>query len=189
MSVPSSRIRPEVGCSNPAISRSVVVFPQPDGPSSEKNSPLSTVRSMLSTATSVNRLVSATSWICPPGTGDLLLLPGGRPPGPFESQLAGREPHAQLERAAGVHRGIRKRDLDGQPVQQGGQGHREVLGVHRPELARLLTSQDHGNDHLTPALVELLPDAGHLRQPHRLGPQVQPEQPRAGGVAFYLDEE
>ena len=69
MSAPSSMIRPEVGCSKPAISRSVVVLPQPDGPSSEKNSPLSTVRSMLSTATSVNRLVSETSWMCPPATG------------------------------------------------------------------------------------------------------------------------
>ena len=61
MSVPSSRIRPAVGCSKPAISRSVVVLPQPDGPSREKNSPLSTDRSMPSTATSVNRLVSETS--------------------------------------------------------------------------------------------------------------------------------
>ena len=38
-SSPSSRIAPSVGCSKPAISRSVVVLPQPDGPSSEKNSP------------------------------------------------------------------------------------------------------------------------------------------------------
>ena len=39
MSLPSSRICPEVGCSKPAIMRSVVVLPQPDGPSIEKNSP------------------------------------------------------------------------------------------------------------------------------------------------------
>ncbi len=39
MSLPSSRIPPSVGCSNPAIIRSVVVLPQPDGPSIEKNSP------------------------------------------------------------------------------------------------------------------------------------------------------
>jgi hypothetical protein len=61
MSVPSSMILPAVGCSKPAISRSVVVLPQPEGPSREKNSPLSTVRSMSSTATSVNRLVSEIS--------------------------------------------------------------------------------------------------------------------------------
>ena len=30
---------PLVGSSNPAISRSIVVLPEPDGPSSEKNSP------------------------------------------------------------------------------------------------------------------------------------------------------
>jgi hypothetical protein len=29
---PSTDIRPESGCSRPAIARSVVVFPQPDGP-------------------------------------------------------------------------------------------------------------------------------------------------------------
>ena len=38
-SSPSSRIAPSFGCSKPAISRSVVVLPQPDGPSIEKNSP------------------------------------------------------------------------------------------------------------------------------------------------------
>src|SRR3984885_7466043 len=65
-SAPSSRMRPAVGSSKPAISRSVVVFPHPDGPSSEKNSPPETDRSMLSTAACAvspcpNRLVSPTS--------------------------------------------------------------------------------------------------------------------------------
>jgi hypothetical protein len=36
---PSIRISPEVGSSSPAIMRSVVVLPQPEGPSSMKNSP------------------------------------------------------------------------------------------------------------------------------------------------------
>src|SRR4051812_49312452 len=39
-SLPSSLIWPSVGCSNPAIMRRVVVLPQPDGPSIEKNSTL-----------------------------------------------------------------------------------------------------------------------------------------------------
>ena len=43
-SSPSSRICPEVGSSSPAIIRSVVVLPQPDGPSSMKNSPSSMVK-------------------------------------------------------------------------------------------------------------------------------------------------
>ena len=38
-SSPSSRMRPSVGDSKPAIIRSVVVLPQPEGPSMEKNSP------------------------------------------------------------------------------------------------------------------------------------------------------
>ena len=38
-SCPWSSTRPSSGTSKPAIMRSVVVFPQPLGPSSEKNSP------------------------------------------------------------------------------------------------------------------------------------------------------
>src|ERR1700730_475492 len=38
-----SRMRPDVGNSRPAIMRSVVVLPQPEGPSRQKNSPLRTV--------------------------------------------------------------------------------------------------------------------------------------------------
>ena len=43
-SSPSSRIRPEVGSSRPAIMRKVVVLPQPEGPSMTKNSPSSIVK-------------------------------------------------------------------------------------------------------------------------------------------------
>src|SRR3954469_1505846 len=46
---------PLVGCSNPAIIRSTVVLPEPDGPSIEKNSPDPTVRSTSSTATTGGR--------------------------------------------------------------------------------------------------------------------------------------
>ena len=53
---------PRSGCSNPAIIRSVVVLPQPDGPSIEKNSPPACARSMPSTAvTSPNRLTRSIS--------------------------------------------------------------------------------------------------------------------------------
>ena len=47
---PASSMRPAVGSSSPAIIRSVVVFPQPDGPSSVINSPSRTSRSRLLTA-------------------------------------------------------------------------------------------------------------------------------------------
>ena len=61
--------RPSVGCSKPAIMRSVVVLPQPDGPSIEKNSPPGICRSMPSTAVNspnfLTRLISLTS---PPAT-------------------------------------------------------------------------------------------------------------------------
>src|SRR6201998_4409627 len=106
-SAPPIRISPSSGCSNPATSRSVVVLPHPEGPSREKNAPLATVRSMLSTATSLNFFVSPRSSILPPATAHLLrpeTLPGAlaRPLGrglPVEPELPGREPHGQLERA------------------------------------------------------------------------------------------
>src|SRR5271169_5031381 len=44
-------IRPAVARSRPATMRSVVVLPQPDGPSSVTNSPASTARLKRSTAT------------------------------------------------------------------------------------------------------------------------------------------
>ena len=39
---PPIEMRPPVGCSRPATQRKVVVLPQPDGPSSTRNSPSST---------------------------------------------------------------------------------------------------------------------------------------------------
>src|SRR5256712_8427871 len=58
-SSPPSRMRPEVGSSRPAIIRSVVVFPHPDGPSRQKKSPSGTVKVEPRTATkSVKALCS-----------------------------------------------------------------------------------------------------------------------------------
>ena len=50
ISSPFNRISPLVGISKPAIMRSVVVFPQPDGPKKVTNSPLPTSRLKSSTA-------------------------------------------------------------------------------------------------------------------------------------------
>src|SRR5260370_2516462 len=49
-SSPPSRMRPEVGNSRPAIIRSVVVLPQPEGPSRQKKSPSRTVKEEPRTA-------------------------------------------------------------------------------------------------------------------------------------------
>jgi hypothetical protein len=49
-SSPSISIMPSVGRMKPAIMRSVVVLPQPDGPSSVRNSPARAVSETLSTA-------------------------------------------------------------------------------------------------------------------------------------------
>src|SRR6478609_10316737 len=50
MSLPASVIDPRVGVSSPATIRSVVVLPQPEGPSSAKNEPRGTSRSRSLTA-------------------------------------------------------------------------------------------------------------------------------------------
>ena len=56
-SLPSSKTRPPLGRSKPAIRRKVVVLPHPLGPSSEKNSPGGMSRSMPQTASNPpNRL-------------------------------------------------------------------------------------------------------------------------------------
>src|SRR5689334_3390993 len=51
MSSPPIVIRPALGVSKPAIIRSVVVLPQPDGPRNDTNSPFSAARLKFSTAT------------------------------------------------------------------------------------------------------------------------------------------
>ena len=61
-SSPLIRIRPEVTLSSPAVIRSAVVLPQPDGPSSTRNSAGATVRlSSCSTVTAPKDLLIASS--------------------------------------------------------------------------------------------------------------------------------
>ena len=50
MSRPPIRMRPLLTCSSPAISRNVVVLPQPDGPKRVASVPASTVNETLLTA-------------------------------------------------------------------------------------------------------------------------------------------
>ena len=50
MSSPPMKTRPSFGRTKPAIMRSVVVLPQPEGPRREKNSPSSTRSETSSTA-------------------------------------------------------------------------------------------------------------------------------------------
>src|SRR3954447_23000386 len=54
------KIWPEVGSSSPAIMRSVVVLPQPEGPSRQKNSPSRTVK--LESFTAVKSAKALCNW-------------------------------------------------------------------------------------------------------------------------------
>src|SRR5215207_4663746 len=81
-SLPWMRIVPALGSSNPAISRSRVVLPQPLGPSRAKNSPRAISSETPSTAvTSPKRLVTVWIWtlrsVVMAGCGQPALVPQG----------------------------------------------------------------------------------------------------------------
>src|SRR5438477_11469070 len=102
MSLPSRRIWPDVGRSNPAISLRVVVLPHPDGPSREKNSPGSTVRSMPATASvSPNDFVSPASRTSPPCP--VLAMPRPRDRVAYAAYRRLRCPERRRERADVLH--------------------------------------------------------------------------------------
>src|SRR5262245_7018355 len=76
-------MRPSVGCSKPPIIRSVVVLPQPDGPSIAKNDPRGISSEMPSTATmSSNRLTTCSSRTS--GAGASVAVTGASVPAGFE---------------------------------------------------------------------------------------------------------
>ena len=65
--VPLMPMRPASAVSRPATQRSVVVLPQPDGPTREKNSCSSMAKSIASTAVMLpKRLVSPSTWMVTP---------------------------------------------------------------------------------------------------------------------------
>src|SRR5262245_50857689 len=102
MSVPSSRILPSVGCSNPAIIRRVVVLPQPDGPSIEKNSPLGMSTLIPATAaTSPKRLTRSTRETSPAIKPPYQSSDVGRSPSDVEGRHVADHPLAGLALAAG----------------------------------------------------------------------------------------
>src|SRR3954467_416785 len=74
MSAPSTSTLPAEGATRPAIIRSSVVLPQPDGPSRETNSPEATARSTSATASCVpNRLLRRSRASSATAAGDLPL--------------------------------------------------------------------------------------------------------------------
>ncbi len=103
---------------------------------------------------------------------------------PLETELRGRNPHAQLERPPAVHDGIPERDLNRKPVQQSREADGEVVGVDRAELPVGLTFANDGAQRLAPVLVEFLAYPGDGRMPGGLGPEIEPERPRVRRVVL-----
>src|SRR5258708_17365222 len=88
---PSSSMVPSLGSRKPAIMRSVVVLPQPDGPSSETNSPRVSASVARSTAVKApKRHVRSRR------TSLLTCHRGGGPPGPPPPPPPPPPPHTQL---------------------------------------------------------------------------------------------
>src|SRR5438094_6148928 len=106
MSRPSSRTLPLVGLSKPAMTRRLVVVPQPDGPSRVRNSPGETSRSTASSPTT------------PPGK--TLDTPSSRTSASGAiahlGRLGGVDPQDLALLDAGIAEGMQQRALEGKTV-------------------------------------------------------------------------
>src|SRR6476469_7995323 len=172
MSSPLTRIVPAVGFSKPAIIRSVVVLPQPEGPRNETNSPFSTARlKSITTGVTPNtfwtpvssrnamRLLAALA-----GAGDGDLVARATPEHGDEAHRQPGQPEAD-ERDRGLlvglvaaeQREVRRECRPGQVV-----GHRELADDDREGEERAAQQrdpqvrEDHPGDHREPTRPEAL---------------------------------
>src|SRR4029079_4863924 len=133
MSSPPSVIRPESGCSKPAIILSVVVLPEPEGPRSVKNSPAATVRSTVSTATT---------------SPYVFLHPSTATSAATDEALQDVEPLVQFF----VADRERDEDADDVPVDAAGEQQQSLLARHAGDAVRLVAGalgqldRDHRSD-------------------------------------------
>src|SRR6478752_9253957 len=155
MSWPPRRTRPRSGCSNPAMIRSVVVFPEPDGPSRVKNSPSPTETSTSSTAITSPYVLRA------PSTRTSPLEPSG-------DKTALEDVEAALE--IGVRDRERDEDADDVAVEPAREEHQPLFARRRRDPRRLLTGllRQLDRDHRA--------EPAHLgaRGRHRLEPLAEP---------------
>ena len=165
------KIVPSVGSSKPPIMRSVVVLPQPEGPSSAKNRPCSTSSERSSTATtSSKRFVTRFQ----ADVGDALshAAPHGR--APVVDLLAELEVEEALGRDDAVERADAVRQLEQVPPVRADEldEHVELAGGD-DDVAGLVPARDLVGDGL-----------GRARRAdadHRLGVEPEPERVRDGG--------
>src|SRR5690349_8940006 len=124
MSRPSSKTLPLDGLSKPAMTRRLVVLPQPDGPSSVMNSPLIMSRSTASSPTMPPGKTFETACNRTSGSGAIANLGG----------FCGVDPEDLALLGTGIAEGMQKRALEGKAVA----GLQPVFGRihHQFDLAR-----------------------------------------------------
>src|SRR5258708_1987556 len=143
---PSIAMRPRSGRSNPAMQRSVVVLPQPLGPSSEMNSPGRTVNETSSTACARSKRLASRSTTSP----STLFAPHGVDPRAIEAaypfcdrehderddDLQERERRERAEIAALLQIVDRDREgLEGRRIEQDGGAERAREGDEQQDPA------------------------------------------------------
>src|SRR5438067_870674 len=162
-SFPCRTMRPTSGTSKPAIMRSVVVFPHPLGPSSEKNSPSPISSETSSTAlTAPKRLLTPTRPIAARRSSSIRV----------ESLPALARPRARVDRQRRAHPGQSEDEHHGRVARQHDRariGDLEAVDVRpegAPASAAIRTKAARGQPHLP--LVEELAERQSERRALRL---------------------
>src|SRR6266704_3332502 len=148
---PRKVISPLVGCSNPPISRSSVVFPHPEGPSSVTNSPVLKVSVVGWTAArDPNSLATASSTRKPSPAVSLALSPSaGLGPSPTCTLPSG---------LAGFRPGLLRADIFIRPRGGG------------------ISGRQHGVDRPGPPAAGAAPRAHHRERPAHQQDRAQPDE-------------
>ena len=132
-------MRPALGCSRPAIRRSVVVLPQPLGPSRVTSAPGSIANETSRTATTGPKALVTRSNTTAAALPPRLVMPRTPPP-------AGRPPPAS--RAARPQPHLADRELHQRDRQQHDQDQHRRVGDREPVVAVLDPAEDVGRRHV-----------------------------------------
>src|SRR5882762_5980091 len=164
--------------------RSVVVLPQPDGPTSTMNSPASTVRFRSSTA------VSAPNSLCTPSnfTWDCTSAPHRAAEAERAAEVAGHEQVKQDHR----QREQEREDCEVAELEESVRAH-EVVDLDRTGLVVRVAVQHEGDDESAPRVDERVDrgdrDAREGERKHELSQDAESARSVDGRCMFELDRD